>query len=223
MRSFVLRRRVTEGLWLAALCLAAETLACSRLAGQNKGPERDAWQHPEQVMDALGIGPGGMVADVGCGRGYFTFHLAKRVGREGKVYAVDVKDDELAQIRREAKEQGLTEIETITGASDDPGLPAGRLDAVLVVNAYHEMHHYNAMLAGIYRALKPGGLLALIDGSAEPGRSRDTYYSRHEMPEEVERQDAERNGFRFAREEPGFTRTDDQKKFYFLILEKPGP
>ena len=172
-------------------------------------------------MDALGIRPGSVVADVGCGRGYFTFHLAERVGPRGKVYAEDVKDDELAEIRREAKTKGLIQIETISGTSDDPSLPTSALDVVLIVNAYHEMRQYNAMLAGIYKALKPGGLLALIDGATEPGGYRETYYSRHQMPEEVEREDAQRNGFHFLRQEPGFTRTDDQKKFYFLILEKP--
>ncbi len=206
---------------LSVLLLLSWTAACSRLAGQNSGPERDAWQHPEQVMDALGIKPGSVVADVGCGRGYFTFHLAGRVGPQGKVYAEDVKDDELAEIRHEAKAKGLAQIETISGASDDPSLPTSTLDVVLIVNAYHEMRHYNAMLAGIYKALKPGGLLALIDGAAEPGRSRETYYSRHQMPEEVEREDAQRNGLHFLRQEPGFTRTDDQKKLYFLVLEKP--
>ncbi|HEV2492433.1 MAG TPA: methyltransferase domain-containing protein [Terriglobia bacterium] len=206
---------------LAALELAAGTLACSRLAGQNSGPERDAWQHPEQVMDALGVKPGSAVADVGCGRGYFTFHLASRVGPNGKVYAEDLQDDKIAEIRRQAKEKGLTQIEAIAGTPDDPHLPTGALDAVLIVDAYHEMHEYDAMLAAIYRALKPGGMLTLIDGKAEPGKSREDYYSRHRMPEEIERQDAERNGFRLLRQEPGFARPEPRKEYYFLIFQKP--
>ena len=67
----------------------------------------------------------------------------------------------------------------------------------------------------------PGDLLALIDGAAEPGRPRDEYYERHRMPAQTEREDAERNGFRFVRERPGFTRTDDKKEYYFMIFEKP--
>ena len=221
MRSRIPRRRAAQGFVLAALCLLAWTMTCSTLVGQGSGPERDAWQHPDLVMDALGIKPGSVVADVGCGRGYFTFHLAQRVGRQGKVYAEDLKSDELTEIRHEAKEKGVTQIETVDGAADDPSLPEGALDAVLVVDAFHEMHHYNAMLAGIYKALKPGGLLALIDGVAEPGKSRDDYYSHHRMPAEVEREDAERNGFRFLREQPGFKRPEPPKEYYFLILEKP--
>ena len=84
-----------------------------------------------------------------------------------------------------------------------------------------EMRHYDAMLEAVFRALKPGGLLALIDGVAEPGRPRDEYYERHRMPEQLEREDAERNGFRFVHERPGFTRADDKKEYYFLIFERP--
>ena len=221
VRSRIPRRRAAQGFVLAAFCLLAWTMTCSRLAGQGSGPERDAWQRPEEVMHALGIKPGTVVADVGCGRGYFTFHLAQRVGTRGKVYAEDVQGDELGEIRREAHEKGLTQIETVDGAADDPGLPDGAIDVVLVVDAYHEMRHYNAMLAGIFRALKPGGLLALIDGAAEPGRSRDEYYSRHRMPAAIEREDAEHNGFHFLREAPGFKRPESPKEYYFLILEKP--
>lgn len=222
VRSLVPRRGATARL-VVALSVATAILACARLAGQNSSPERDAWQHPEQVMDALGVKPGYAVADVGCGRGYFTFKLASRVGPGGKVYAEDLQDDEIAEIRRQAKEKGLTQIEAITGTPDDPHLPAGVLDVVLIVDAFHEMHQYDAMLVAIYRALKPGGLLALIDGKAEPGKPREDYYSRHRMPEEMERQDAERNGFHFLREEPGFTRPEPHKDYYFLIFEKPKP
>lgn len=188
---------------------------------QDSGPERDTWQRPQEVMDALGIRPGAVVADVGCGSGYFTFHLAARVGPQGKVYAEDIDGKVLAKVRRKARKEGLTQIETIDGASDDPSLPPASLDVVLVVNSYHEWRHYEAMLRGIYQALKPGGLLALIDGMAEPGQPRSSYYEHHRMPEELEREDATHNGFRLVRKEPGFTRPDEKKEFYFLIFEKP--
>ncbi len=115
-------------------------------------------------MDALGLRPGNVVADVGCGSGYFTFHLAARVGPQGRIYAVDVDDKELAKIRRRAAKESLTQIEAILRARDNPRLSAESADAVLVVNAYHEMPDYDAMLQGLYRALKPGGLLGMIEG-----------------------------------------------------------
>lgn len=190
---------------------------------QTSGPARDAWQRPEEVMDALGVRRGSVVADVGCGRGYFSFHLARRVGSEGKVYAEDIDEDKLAAVEREAREKRLSQIETVSGTADDPGLPAAGVDVVLVVNAYHEFRHYPPMLEGIFKALKPGGLLGLIDGVALPGSSRDSYTRRHRIPEETVREDALRAGFEFLREGPGFTRPDDGKEFYFVIFRKlPG-
>ena len=206
----------------AVLSLVLVFLQAARASAQNAGPERDAWQRPDEVMDALGVKPGSVVADVGCGAGYFTFHLAARVGPKGRVYAEDIKEDRLAEIRKRAQKEGVTNIETVSGAEDDPHLPLASVDVVMIVDAYHEMRHYDAMLEGIYRALKPGGLLALIDGVAEPGRPRDEYYEHHRMPEQLEREGAERNGFRFVRERPGFTRAEDKKEYYFLIFERPG-
>lgn len=199
----------------------APAIFAATLAAQNSGAARDAWQRPAAVMDELDIRQGSVVADVGCGRGYFTFHFAERVGPGGKVYAEDVRDDRLKEVRRQAEKEGISQVQTLLGAEDDPKLPRESLDAVFVMDAYHEMHQYDAMLQGIYRALKPGGLLALIDGTAEPGQPRSEYYEGHRMPKEVEREDATRNGFHFLREPKGFVRSGDKKEFYFLIFEKP--
>jgi predicted methyltransferase len=219
-------KRIAPGLLRALVLLVLALLgifACppQAFSAQNSGPERDAWQHPDRVMDALGIHAGSAVADVGCGRGYFTFKFARRVSAQGKVYAEDLNEGDLASIRRDAGQQSLTQIVTILGAPDDPRLPAASLDAVLVMNAYHEFREHQAMLAGILRALKPGGLLALIDGRAEAGHARDDYNGMHRLPEVFEREDAVRAGFHFLGEEPGFTRSDDGKEFYFLLFQKP--
>lgn len=216
MTSSLFRRLTVYSL----LCVFA-SLSLGILA-QDSGSARDAWQRPEEVMDALGIQAGTVVADVGSGDGYFSFHLARRVGAGGRVYAVDIDQDALDKLRREADKEGLEQIEIIRGATDDPRLPPESVDVVLVVNAYHEMRDYDAMLAGFYRALRPGGRLAIIDGGIEPGQPRDDYFSRHRVPKEVVREEAERAGFVFAREEPGFTRARDNRLFYFLVFERPG-
>ncbi len=192
-------------------------------AAQNTGPERDAWNRPEQVMDALGLRSGSTVADVGCGRGYFTFKIAARVGHEGEVFAEDLREDELDSIRKRADGDGLTQVVTVHGKEDDPRLPFQSLDAVLVMNAYHEFRDHDAMLGGIFRALKPGGRLALIDGKAEGGHPREYYDGTHRLPQHFEREEAERAGFHFLRQEPGFTDPANDKEFYFLIFEKPNP
>jgi predicted methyltransferase len=184
--------------------------------------DRDVWQRPSEVMDVLGITAGSSVADVGSGDGYFTFHLAGRVGPGGRVYAVDIARDDLEAIRRRARDEGLAHIETILGETDDPLLPEAALDVVLVVNAYHEMSEHDAMLRGIHRSLKPGGRLAIIDKVDDGGESRAAYRSRHKLPASVAREDAARNGFRFREEARGFLRPRGSgEPWYFLVFEKP--
>jgi len=193
-------------------------VGCSH--AQNSGPERDRWQRPNEVMDALGVKPGSIVADVGCGRGYFTMRLAARVGPDGKVYAEDIKDDVLADVQRDAEKQGLKQVTAVLGTADDPHLPADSLDVILTVDSYHEWVDYNSMLNHLYGALKPGGLFGLIDGETKAGKSREDYHSMHRMPESMEREDLTSHGFRFLRSEPGFTRPSDGKTYYFLIFQK---
>lgn len=220
----------TRKVWaLPALALfsAAALFGLLRLqAGQDdkaKFAERDVWQRPEEVMDKLGIKAGSVVADVGCGSGYFTFHFAARVGTEGKVYAEDVESDVLGKIQARAAQEHLRQIEVLQGTPDDPFLPPGKLDVILVMNAYHEMKNYDAMLRGMYKALKPGGVLAIIDHEAAPGKPRTEYQEGHRIPAELVREDLARNGFRFLRSEPGFLSADTHKDFFFLIFQKPEP
>jgi predicted methyltransferase len=191
------------------------------LLSQDDWKARDQWEKPQQVMDVLGLKPGSIVADVGAGEGYFTFHLAARVGPAGKVYAEDIRDDRLGKIHSRADKEKLTQIETVHGETDDPRLPAEQMDVVLISNAYHEMRDYDKMLKAIFRALRPGGLLAIIDAPAKPGEPRESYYDRHRIPEELVREDTARNGFTLLREQPTFTPPDSDRTYFFLIFEKP--
>lgn len=207
--------------WLLATLLLALGLVSSGLLGQDSGAKRDAWQRPQEVMDALGVTRGSAVADIGAGGGYFTFHLAERVGAEGLVYAVDIEENELERIQRRAEREHLGQIETVLGRTDDPRLPEQSLDAALVVNAYHEMREYDAMMAGIFRALRSGGRLGIIDGRIEPTDDRNTYYRRHRIAAEAVQEDAARAGFEFRGERTGFTRPREGREFFFLVFEKP--
>lgn len=220
MRKDVADRWISSRHWttLALLAGLISQPACSR--AQNSGPERDRWQHPNQVLDELGVKSGSVVADIGCGKGYFTLKLAGRVGPGGKVYAEDIKDDVLAEVRRQADKRGLEQIQTVLGAEDTPHLPAGSLDAALAMDTYHEWIQNDAMLDRVYAALKPGGIFGLIDGATTPGKSREDYHSLHRMPESMEREDVLRHHFQFLREGPGFTRPNDGKTYYFLVLKK---
>ena len=192
-------------------------------ATQDDGAARDAWQRPEQVMDALGIVPGSAVADVGCGDGYFVLHLARRVGAQGAVQAEDLDDEGLAKVRRLAEKEKFTNVHTILGRADDPQLPAGSLDAVLVVNAYHEFLQYDAMLQAILQSLKPGGRLGIIDAAGDESRTRAQHQDKHTITEKLVREDAARNGFAFRSKEKGFHRPEGSSRndFFFLVFERP--
>ncbi len=202
-------------------CLLVPVLLLAARAGSQSYDPRDRWQRPQEVMDALGVQPGSRVADIGAGEGYFTWHLAERVGLHGRVYATDIDKRLLSNLRADAKRKRFPQVEVVLGVPDDPHLPTGEIDAALVVNAYHEFRQHEAMLRGILKALRPGGKLAIIDKEAEPGQGRSHYYSAHRIPKQLVRTEAESAGFRYMEECPGFTRPDDQSRWYFLLFEKP--
>jgi ubiquinone/menaquinone biosynthesis C-methylase UbiE len=114
-------------------------------------------------MDALGIGDGSVVADLGAGGGWFTIRLARRVGPNGLVYAQDVQPQMIESIARRVQREGLRNVRTVLGRDDDPGLPGETLDAALMVDAYHEVQSRVAFLQNVRRALKPRGRLGIVD------------------------------------------------------------
>lgn len=139
----------------------------SRLRGTIKrrmyeGFGRDSWQHADEVVDALAVGPGARVADIGAGGGYFTFRFADAVKPSGTVYAVDVDDDLQAYIAGEARRRGITNIETIRGDVNDPQLPAP-VDLLFSSDAYHHIASRPAYFARARSYLRPGGRAAIID------------------------------------------------------------
>jgi ubiquinone/menaquinone biosynthesis C-methylase UbiE len=176
----------------ALIALAAATLSGqARLAQepprnprlfepQNLGllepPDREAWQKPDQVMDALHVAEGGIVADLGAGGGWFTIRLARRVGQGGMVYAVDVQRLMIEAITRRMQREGLENVRPILGTDDDPRLPTGAVDAVLIVDAFHEIENKVGLLQNIARALKSQGRIGIIDyreGEGGPGPAPD--------------------------------------------------
>ncbi len=182
--------------------------------------KRDSWQRPAEVFDALGLKPGHRVADIGSGSGYFTFRLAAQVGAEGKVYAVDIDQEAIDKLRKRKEREKLEQVEPILGESDDPRLP-NDLDAVLIVDSYHEFRGYDRMMQAVFRALKPGGRMVIIDGEGPSGRPRTEYHRLHTIPAELVREEITRNGFVFKESRPGFYDAEYGKKMYFLIFERP--
>jgi predicted methyltransferase len=136
--------------------------------GLLEAPDREAWQKPEQIMDAIGVAEGSVVADIGAGAGWFTIQLARRVGPNGTVYAQDVQRQMLEAIRRRVAREGLQNVQTRLGVGSAPNLPEGALDAVLVVDVYPEVEDRVTFLRNLAAALKPGGRLGIVN--YKPGR-----------------------------------------------------
>jgi ubiquinone/menaquinone biosynthesis C-methylase UbiE len=128
-----------------------------------EGPDREIWQRPEQVMDALNIAEGDVVADLGAASGWFTIRLARRVGPNGKVYAEDIQPQMIEVIKRRLPRENVNNVETRLGTADDPKLPLGVLDAVLIVYAYREMDQPVTLLRNAARALKPDGRIGIVE------------------------------------------------------------
>lgn len=131
---------------------------------------RDALQQV-RALDIAGVKPGMTVGEVGAGNGYYTLKIARRVGPTGKVYANDIVEDFLAELRDRAKEQGFTNIETILGTETDPRLPAARLDIVFLVQVLHDLSRPTEILDKIALSLKPGARLIVVEN--EGGKSCD--------------------------------------------------
>jgi ubiquinone/menaquinone biosynthesis C-methylase UbiE len=117
----------------------------------------------ERVMDLLGIKRGSRVADVGAGSGWFTVRSARRVGKGGVVYAVEINPEYVRHIKRRAKREKLSNIQTILGKPGDPMLPQAGLDAVLLLKTYHEIAHPIPFLRRLRAALRPSARLGIID------------------------------------------------------------
>lgn len=126
-------------------------------------PRRASWQLPERVIDALALEPGDTVADLGSGDGYFTFRLAEAVGAEGRVYAVDIDPEALAEIDRAAEQRGLDNVITVEARTDDPLLPDGEIDLVFLCNAYHHLDERPDYFARLREDLTPRGRVAAVE------------------------------------------------------------
>jgi len=131
--------------------------------GLLEGPDRDLWQLPDRIMDALGIAEGSVVADIGAGGGWFTVRLARRVGEGGIVFAEDIQRQMLEATARRVAREGLRNVREVLGTPEDPRLPLAALDAALIVDTYHEFDNPEALLRNIAKALKPQGRVGIVD------------------------------------------------------------
>jgi ubiquinone/menaquinone biosynthesis C-methylase UbiE len=127
-------------------------------------PERDAWQKPHEVIEALALKPDAVVADLGAGTGYFAMRLAHMISK-GRVYGVDLEPKMVKYLAERAKKEGLKNLSAVQGTPSDAKLPA-KVDLVLLVDVYHHIGKREAYFGKLASALKPDGRVAVIDFNA---------------------------------------------------------
>jgi len=175
---------------LGAILTAAFLLhaAAPSLRPAYQSESRDKIEQPEKVMEATGVKPGMVIGEVGAGRGYFTFWLARGVGETGKIYANDIDRSALSYIERRYADEKVANIETVLGTVDDPRFPLASLEMVFMVNAFHDLERPVELLANLRPCLKPDATVVLMD--RDPVRFSDPdhhFLTRAEVEETVGR------------------------------------
>jgi ubiquinone/menaquinone biosynthesis C-methylase UbiE len=126
-------------------------------------PEREDEEQPAKVIDAMELKGGEVIADLGAGSGYFTFRLAPKVGEQGKVLAVEIQDEMIAELKKRIEKNKVANVETVKCTDRDPKLPEGGVDIVLMVDVYHEIAFPYEVMTAIRKALKPGGRMVFVE------------------------------------------------------------
>jgi arsenite methyltransferase len=161
-------------------------------------PKRDAYQKPHEVVTALKLKEGEVIADIGAGSGYFTFRLAHHVGDAGRVYAVDVGADMIVHLNRRIRDLQLKNVVTILAAPDDPLLADASVDRFFICDTWHHIENHPSYLALLKKMLKPGGQIVMVDFKKEQtpmGPPMEMRISRADLVKEMET-----NGFKVAAE-----------------------
>jgi predicted methyltransferase len=219
---------------VSVLLLSVTMVGRPALAGQDadrarEEARREAWQNVPKILEALAVAPGAVVADVGAGDGFFTVRLARAVGPNGRVHAVDIGASTLEKLRKRVAADNLTNVVVTEGSVWDPRLATATLDAALIINSYHEMTEHRAMLTNLRNALKPDGRLVIIEPISAKRRDepREAQTKNHEIGAEHVQQDAREAGFRVAGLEDPFVKRggtglegDDEE---WLLVLRPAP
>ena len=166
--------------------------------GALEDPKRDAYQKPHEIMRALGLKAGEVIADIGAGSGYFTFRLTHHVGDRGKVYAVDVSPDMIRHINRRIRELKATNVVSILADPDDPLLPEGSVDRFFFSDSWHHIDNQTTYLSLMKKMLKPGGEIVIIDFHKKDfpvGPPMQMKIAREDLIKQMES-----NGFRLMKE-----------------------
>ena len=187
--------------------------------------DRDTWMDVNHIFNKAGIAQGDHVADIGCHEGYLTVRLAKKVGEEGQVYAVDVRTDRLEALQDNLDDRDLTNVNVILGDYDNPKLPQNTLDVVVIMDTYHEMTDYMTILEHVKKALKPEGRIVILEKlkTRIKGKSRRAQTNARSLRIKYVKEELERVGLKIMHQDRniGEWENDPDKIIWILVAEKP--
>jgi ubiquinone/menaquinone biosynthesis C-methylase UbiE/intracellular sulfur oxidation DsrE/DsrF family protein len=183
--------------------------------GTFEGESREVFAKRKEIVAAVGLKPGMVVADVGAGTGLFTRLFAADVGPAGKVYAVDIAEKFLAHVAKTAEAAGLKNVTTVLCKPDSAGLPAGSADVAFVCDTYHHFEFPHKTMASIHAALKPGGRVVLVDFKRVMGQSSDWVMNHVRAGQAEVESEVREAGFRKAAEVKDLLQDN-----YLIVLEK---
>jgi ubiquinone/menaquinone biosynthesis C-methylase UbiE len=151
--------------WRRTAILLSVILAVSSCVAAPRKDDRDEWQQPGRVVADLGLTAGSRIADVGCGKGYFTFRLGKAVGEKGKVFATEISAKALKTVADRVKKEKLTNVEPVVSEPTNTKLEANSVDAAVLCNVLHHVPKDKraGLTKDVARAIKPGGFLYILD------------------------------------------------------------
>ena len=170
-------------------------------------PDRDKKLQIDRVMNLLGITAGKNVADIGAGSGWFTVRASRRVGATGAVLAEDINPQAIEYIGKRVVKENITNVRTVLGQADNPMLPAGSVDAVLLLKVYHEIAHPVDFMKKLKPALREGAKVGIIDKNGNGAN--------HGVGHEVVEREMGEVGFKLSAMYD-FTKADGQD--YFMIF-----
>ncbi|CAN5299651.1 hypothetical protein BH10BAC4_BH10BAC4_01420 [soil metagenome] len=183
--------------------------------------DRDRWQNVDELIRYGKLKLGSHVADIGCHEGYLSVKLSTVTGSNGKVFAVDVEQGKLNKLKANLEKRSIENVIPVKGDYDNPHLPLNSLDAVFILDTYHEMDQHDLVLQHIKSALKPGGRLILCEPLAEERRklSRSEQEGKHELGMEFAMEDLKKAGFTILKhQDPFVDRTKEKGDKMWLIV-----
>ena len=186
--------------------------------GRFETESREIFRRRRQIVEQLGLRPGMAVADVGAGTGLFVGPLARAVGPEGTVYAVEVSRRFLEHLRTRVRKEALSRVRVVEGKERSTELAAASIDLALLCDVYHHFEYPKSMLASLHSALRPGGTLVVIDFERIPGSSSDWVLEHMRAGKSEFVDEIEQAGFVLEEE----VQIDGLVENYTLRFRKPG-